>query len=53
MAEQGIFVDHSILYRRGIRLVRFLTGLPAGTTGGCWRMDEMYIDETYIKVEGQ
>ncbi|ULH11496.1 IS6 family transposase [Serratia marcescens] len=51
MAERGIIVDHSTLYRWLIRLVPLLDKAfrrHKRTVGQRWRMDE-----TYIKIKGQ
>jgi transposase-like protein len=51
MAERGIIVDHSTLYRWVIRLVPLLDKAfrrRKRTVGRRWRMDE-----TYIKIKGQ
>lgn len=51
MAERGVIVDHSTLYRRVIRLTPLLDKAfcrHKRKVGRRWRMDE-----TYIKIKGQ
>jgi putative transposase len=51
MAERGIGVDHSTVYRWAIKLLPILRKAfrrPKRPVGKSWR-----VDETYIKIKGQ